>query len=402
MSSASGSSYAGWCAGETGPSGGPAMTDVLGLCSRGATASCVVGAGVGRSGGDRAVRHRDRQAGAAAGVGAATRVRARGRDPGPAGVDLPDHAAARRLGAAGRRRRPGQGLATGQLVPGGGRPRRPVGRGRLGGAGLLRFARTRRAGPGRGRVVDRGRPARGRLDGARAGGCAVPRGVAGDGAPRGGTRRGRRGHRRRSPGARHPDGRRGRGRARAGGAQRRLARRTRAVGRRVPTTTGTGSAPDVRAARGRCRGRRRDGLARGRPGELRGLDALRRTRAARAPPSAAICRLARTDPSRHRTDPRARASDLVHGDRGGADLRGDRMDVGTPWRAGVVRGDRVGPHACAATCSETWAMSAGPTRQQPPTRRAPAVNQPVTSPASKADSPVQVRASASQPWPELG
>ena len=37
--SASGSSYAGCCRGETGPSGGPAMTDVLGVCRPGATAS---------------------------------------------------------------------------------------------------------------------------------------------------------------------------------------------------------------------------------------------------------------------------------------------------------------------------------------------------------------------------
>ncbi len=55
-----------------------------------------------------------------------------------------------------------------------------------------------------------------------------------------------------------------------------------------------------------------------------------------------------------------------------------------------------------ATVAATAEISAGPMRQQPPTRRAPASTHSRTWVASKAAVPVQRRLTASQCWPLFG
>ena len=67
--------------GETGPSGGPALTDVLGICLSWGDGTCVVQTEDGHDDRDRDRRHRVRQAGPAAAVDPAPGDRRRGPAP---------------------------------------------------------------------------------------------------------------------------------------------------------------------------------------------------------------------------------------------------------------------------------------------------------------------------------
>ena len=78
--------------GETGPSGGPAMTDVLGVCESWTDGVVVVRREQRRPGRDRHRRHRLGQAGPAAALAAPPSRPRRGRPPGPAGLASPSRA----------------------------------------------------------------------------------------------------------------------------------------------------------------------------------------------------------------------------------------------------------------------------------------------------------------------
>ena len=68
----------------------------------------------------------------------------------------------------------------------------------------------------------------------------------------------------------------------------------------------------------------------------------------------------------------------------------------------AARPVRRGGRAALLTAAWIAAISAGPTRQQPPTSRAPAASQEPTRPGAKAGSPTHRRAAASQPSPLFG